>query len=82
MKNREIANREQRLRRAAAKKGLYIKKRKWRIYYDSHDVYSEYQGYCVGIQQTGLIVWGGNSNGLFLPTLEEAEEIVENYGNP
>ena len=74
-----IRNRERRLRRAADKKGLFIKKRKWRIYYGSQYEYSEYQGYCVGVQEIGLIVWGGNSNGLFLPTLEEAEEIVANY---
>ena len=34
--NRELVNREQRLRYKARKKGLYIKKGKWYQYYDTY----------------------------------------------
>lgn len=79
MNSRTLRNRERRLRRTADKKGLFIRKRKWKIYYGDIYHYNEYQGYCVGVIEYGLIIWGGDSNGLFLPTLEEAEEIVSNY---
>ena len=82
MNPRELENREKRLRRAAAKKGLFIKKRKWRLYYSQYN-YDSFDGYCVGTVETGLIIWGENEAGINAPTLEEAEEIVANYrSNP
>ena len=78
MENKEIINREARLRRAAKRKGLYIQKRRWRVYFDQHS-YESYIGYCVGIADIGLIAWGGDANGMFMPTLEEAEKIVAEY---
>ena len=77
--NNELRNREARLRRSAAKKGLFIRKRKWRIYCGSIYEYNEYQGYCVGFLRLNIIIFGGDSNDLFLPTLEEAEEFVAEY---
>ncbi len=74
----ELRNRESRLRRAAEKKGLFIKKRKWRLYYSQYS-YESYDGYCIGTEENGLIIWGENENGMFSPTLDEAEEIVFNY---
>ena len=73
---KELRNREQRLRRKARAKGLYIQKRKWRLYYTEYS-YESYVGYCVGIAEHGLIVYGADSNGLNMPTLEEAEHFVE-----
>lgn len=43
--NRELVNREQRLRYKARKKGLYIKKGKWYQYYDTYR-YESHTGYC------------------------------------
>ena len=79
MTDRELRNREARLRRAATKKGLFIRKRKWKVYYGS--IYSDdsFDGYSVGIRQYGVIVWGLDEVGMNAPTLEEAEEIVANY---
>ncbi len=74
----ELKNREARLRRAAKKKSLFIKKRKWKLYYSQY-CYESYDGYCIGNQETGLIIWGENENGMFSPTLDEAEKIVSNY---
>lgn len=76
--SRELTNREKRLRRAAARKGLFIKKRKWRLYYSQYN-YDSFDGYCVGTVETGLILWGENEVGINAPTLEEAEKIVANY---
>lgn len=70
-----LASREKRLRRAAEKKGLYIYKRKWRFNPESET----HTGYCVGIAEYGALVWCGDANGYFFPTLEEAEEIVREY---
>ncbi len=75
--NKELRTREARLRRLAAKKGLFIRKRKWRLYYTQYS-YESYDGYCIGNQDTGLIIYGENEMGLYAPTLEEAEEIVLN----
>lgn len=76
--DRVLRNKEARLRRKAEKKGLFIKKRKWRLYYNEYS-YETFDGYCVGISEYGLIVWGGDSNGMNMPTLEEAEVIVDQY---
>ncbi len=70
--------REAVLRRAAGEKGLFIKKRKWKMYYTQYS-YESHDGYCIGSEKTGLIIWGEDQNGMFAPTLEEAEEIVFNY---
>ena len=74
--NKELRNREARLRRRAKAKGLYIQKRRWRLYYTEYS-YESYIGYCVGLEEHGLIVYGADSNGLNMPTLEEAEAFVE-----
>ncbi len=76
--NKELRNREDRLRRLAEKKGLFIRKRKWRLYYSQYS-YESYDGYCIGNQETGLIIYGENESGLYAPTIEEAEEIVFNH---
>ncbi len=76
---RNLKNREARLRRAAARKGLFIRKRKWFYYVGDEYTRIEQYGYCVGVEETGLIPWCGTSNGLFLPTLEEAEKIVADF---
>ncbi len=73
-----LRSREQRLRRKARAKGLYIQKRKWRLYYTEYS-YEVFIGYCVGIVEYGLIVYGADSNGLNMPTLEEAEKFVKEY---
>ncbi len=78
MTSNELKNREAKLRRLAEKKGLFIRKRKWRLYYSQYS-YESYDGYCIGNQETGLIIWGENENGMFSPTLDEAEKIVSNY---
>lgn len=78
MTDRELKNREERLRRAAAKKGLFIKKRKWRLYYSQYN-YKSFDGYCVGICENGLIVFGEDEVGINAPTLEQAEELVAKY---
>lgn len=78
MLKNDLKKREARLRRAAEKKGLFIKKRKWRRYYSQYS-YESFDGYCVGKIELGLIIWGEDTNGLNAPTLEEAEEIVANY---
>jgi len=79
MNAKELRNREARLRRAAYKKGLFIRKRKWRIYYGSIYEYSEHQGYCVGDYRLGFLILQGDPYGISLPTLEEAEEFVAEY---
>ena len=76
--DKELRNREQRLRRRAREKGLYIQKRKWRLYYTQVS-YESFVGYCVGIAEYGLIAYGADSNGMNMPTLEEAEEFVSKY---
>ena len=76
--SRELRNREQRLRRRAKEKGLYIQKRRWRLYYTQYS-YESQIGYCVGIEEYGLIVYGADSLGLNMPTLEEAEAFVAEY---
>ena len=75
---KENINRERRLRYAAAKKGLFIRKRKWRLYYSQFS-YDEYDGYMVGSCQYNVIILGGDSNGMHLPTLEDAEDFVYGY---
>jgi transposase len=76
--NNSLRIRENKLRRTAKEKGLFIKKRKWRLYYSQYS-YESYDGYCIGTEENGLIIWGENENGMFSPTLDEAEEIVFNY---
>lgn len=76
--NKELRNREHSLRRRAKAKGLYIQKRRWRLYYSEYR-YESQIGYCVGITEHGLIVYGADSNGLNMPTLEEAEAFVAEY---
>ncbi len=73
-----LKTRENRLRRNAAKKGLYIKKRKWKKYYSEYD-YESFDGYCVGICAYGMLVWAEDTYGENAPTLAEAEEIVSRY---
>lgn len=71
-------NRERRLRYKAGKKGLYIRKYKWREYYTQYD-YVSYIGYCVGSYQYNLIIYGGDEWGENLPSLEEVEKFVDEY---
>lgn len=75
---KDLRNREARLRRNAANKGLFIRKRKWREYYDQY-FYESHIGYCIGVYEHGFIVHGGTSYGTDLPTLEEAESLVAEY---
>ena len=70
-----LKSREQRLRRNAEKKNLFIRKRKWREYYTEYS-YESHVGYCVGSYEYGLIIYGGDSWGKNLPTLDEAEVFV------
>ena len=76
--NKELRNREQRLRRRAKEKGLYIQKCRWRLYYTEY-AYESQIGYCVGMAEHGLIVYGADSHGLNMPTLKEAEVFVAEY---
>ncbi len=76
--SKALKNRESRLREMAKEKGLFIQKRKWRMYYSQYD-YEFYDGYCIGSERTGLIIFGEDTNGMFAPTLDEAEKIVLNY---
>ena len=78
MTKKELRNRESRLRREASSKGLFIKKRKWHKNYSPYS-YKSIDGYCIGIEKLGLILWGEDEVGMNAPTLEEAEAIVENY---
>jgi len=73
-----LRSREQKLRREAAKKNLFIRKRKWREYYTQFS-YESYVGYCVGSNEYGIIIYGGDSWGNYLPTLEDAEKFVASY---
>lgn len=73
-----LASRENRLRREAAKKNLFIRKRKWREYFTQYS-YESHVGYCVGSEQYGLVIYGGDSWGNYLPTLEDAEAFVAAY---
>lgn len=76
--NRELVNREQRLRYKARKKGLYIKKGKWYQYYDTYR-YESHTGYCVGRLDLGLLIAGYDEYNNDLMTIEEVEEFVEDY---
>lgn len=78
MKDNNLRNREQRLRRNAEKKNLFIRKGKWREYFTQYS-YESHVGYCVGSNEYGLIIYGGDSWGNNLPTLEEAEAFVAGY---
>jgi len=73
----ELRNREQRLRRAASKKGLYIKKGKCYINYSQYDR-EVLTGYSVGILEYGLLVAGFDSFNQHTFSIEEAEEYVAN----
>ena len=73
-----LKSREQKLRREAEKKNLFIRKRKWREYYTEYS-YKSHVGYCVGSNALGLIIHGGDWWGNYLPTLEEAEAFVAAY---
>ena len=73
-----LATREKKLRNNAAKKNLFIRKRKWRDYYTQFS-YELHVGYCVGSYEHGLVIYGGDSWGNNLPTLEEAEAFVSSY---
>lgn len=73
-----LASRENKLRREAAKKNLFIRKRKWREYFSQFS-YESHVGYCVGSNEYGLVIYGGDSWGNYLPTLEEAEAFVAAY---
>lgn len=76
--DKELRNRENRLRYLAKKKGLYLQKGKWYQYWDSHN-YSSYIGYCVGSLLTGRLIIGYDQWNQHLLTLEEAEEFIQNY---
>ena len=76
--DKELRNREYRLRKLAKKKGLYLKKGKWYQYWDSHN-YTSYTGYSVGNLYTGFLIIGYNQWNQHLLTLEEAEEFIQNY---
>lgn len=78
METSELRKREQCLRRNAEKKGLFIRKRKWREYFTQYS-YESHVGYCVGSNEYGLVIFGGDSWGNYLPTLEEAEAFVAAY---
>ena len=73
-----LLSRERRLRREAEKKNLFIRKRKWREYYTQFS-YETHAGYCVGSNEHGLVIYGGDSWGNYLPTLEQAEAFVASY---
>lgn len=73
-----LATREKKLRNNAAKKNLFIRKRKWREY-SSQFSYESHVGYCVGSNEYGLVIYGGDSWGNYLPTIEEAEAFVAAY---
>lgn len=73
-----LASRENKLRREAAKKNLFIRKRKWRDYYTEYS-YESHVGYCVGSNEYGIVIYGGDSWGKNLPTLEQAEAFVASY---
>ena len=73
-----LTSRENKLRREAAKKNLFIRKRKWREYFTEYS-FQTHTGYCIGDYLHGLIVYGGDSWGNYLPTLEEAENFIAEY---
>lgn len=77
-KANELRNRERRLRYKARKKGLYIQKGKWYVYYDQYN-YAAYVGYCVGSFQYGFLIVGYDQWNSNLMTIEEAEAFVEEY---
>ncbi len=74
----KLRNREQRLRRKASKKGLYIKKGKYYINYSeySRDVFT---GYSVGDCSLGLLIAGYDQWNQHLMSIEEAEQFVDEY---
>lgn len=76
--NKELRNRENRLRYQAKKKGLYIQKGKWYQYRDSYN-YDSYIGYCIGSLRTGRLLIGYDQWNENLLSLEETEEFVTNY---
>ena len=73
----ELRNREQRLRRAASKKGLYIKKGKCYINYSQYDR-EVFTGYSIGILEYGLLVAGFDEFNQHTFSIEEAETYVSN----
>ena len=76
--DKELRNRENRLRYLAKKKGLYLQKGKWYQYWDNYN-YDSYVGYCVGSLYTGFLIVGYNQWNENLLTIEEAEEFIKNY---
>lgn len=75
---KELRNRENRLRYKAKMKGLYLQKGKWYQYRDSH-LYNAYIGYCIGSSITGRLIVGYDQWNENLLTIEEAEEFISNY---
>lgn len=76
--DKQLRNRENRLRYRAKQKGLYIKKGKW---YENYNQYSgeSHTGYCVGEIALGILIAGFDQWNRHLMTIEEAEEYVEEY---
>ena len=70
--NKELQNRERRLRYKAKKKGLYIRKENYQI---NNETYS---GYLV-IKETGVVIACYSHPWKNLVTLDEAETIISEY---
>lgn len=70
--NKELKNRESRLRYKARKKGLRIKKDSYRINNQKHS------GYLICTYYSPLVLTGYNHYNNLIP-IEEAEEFVNEY---
>jgi hypothetical protein len=76
--DKELRNRENRLRYRARQKGLYIQKGKWYQYYSQYS-YESNTGYCIGRLDKGMLITGYDQWNNNLLTIEEAEEYVSEY---
>ncbi len=69
----DLRNREQRLRRKAKSKGLFVEKIHWKV----ND--KKYFGYNIGIEKSRFIISGYHGSRSDALSLEQAEVFVEEY---
>jgi hypothetical protein len=76
--DKQLRNRESRLRYRARQKGLYIKKGKWYEAYSQYS-YETHIGYCVGDCISSFLIAGYDNWNRHLMTIEETEAYVDEY---
>ena len=77
IEKRELRNREARLRRAAAKKDMFIKKQN--IHINNGGYHIKIISYNIGVcneELNNIIIYGCDQNGCGAVSIEEAEEFV------